>query len=389
MNNRNNDSFLGCATILGGMLLLTISALISTLIFGDSKLAGWMSFVIPIFIVASVIFISKLVRKKRENREQRELELRRIAEEEKKEKRRIIEEEEKERRDMERNLAILEEEFIAPALMFIPSFFDFASKEEERINLEYRKLLETKNSIRMLEAYIEYLSRKRKANTALGRVDAEKELSERIDSKTAELKRLNSLSITFESELNNRARADEELCFLYKKMFDKLEGKLTEGIGEYFVGEYNIASIDDAISLIFLPTFILLYDIREERIKVIKYNDIKISKEIFTAFIKEEEKKITDEVKEYTYLHTTKDGFIDLRYKDNPKYYYVYRGAVIISIFDKRVKLSFDNKSLTEQYFETFSEYMALLKKKYTAKINKTLKEGDKIGLTMEKCDIL
>lgn len=266
------------------------------------------------------------------------------------------------------NLEIVNEPETEPPLTEIPSSSTFADKEEEKVNLDFRKFLKQNNDVTRARGHLDFLTKKASALRALKRNDEAARMADELSLAQSMLSSVQSgKTAVFESKYLAAFYKTDEIRAAYTAFASKLPNERLPLIGDFFQSpSIKIVKTGGGSALIFTPCYLLSYSGTGKSIRLLQYRDASVS----TRFSTEKRKGQglpNDEIERIGYLHETKDGNRDLRYScaNNPACPYVYRGEARIRCGGVTYVQRFTNKSLTEAFEKQFNNYLALVNGKY------------------------
>lgn len=278
----------------------------------------------------------------------------------------------------QKNLSTLEAPEVPPTGMYIPTSTDFTCKEEETINRGFRGFLQRKNDILTAHAHVDYLVGKAEALRALERLEEANRLEADIAEAKAAVKALEQAGdIVFDVRLRSGRYLPTELTDSFSAVAEKLPHQTVPHFDKFFRCNPS-GAVKIAVSkyLVFTPFYVLVYGGTDQTIRLIPYRDVRVSSRITTEMVKGR-KESTDEVESTRYLHQTKSGNPDLRYKSNPLLYFVYRGEITLTCGSESYSLTFKNKSLTMEYEQKISDYLKAVNVTYGAEVDRILNQDD------------
>lgn len=110
---------------------------------------------------------------------------------------------------------------------------------------------------------------------------------------------------------------------------------------------------------IFTPLFVLKYDSASMRFEIIEYKNLITWIDIDTE-LRENNWSTSDEIAVVDWDYERKDGGPDLRYKNNCRQTYVYRGTVYLQFDSCDIEFDFPNKTLAEKFQAEVQHFLRL-----------------------------
>lgn len=271
----------------------------------------------------------------------------------------------------------------------MPAVYSYP-KEEGRVGNGYVEYLKEKDNVDRLEQHIKWIDDYNSICRRHSVLDA-KDFSEDRRKSTSELslsrQRLNSLKYEPLFQLDSRVSG-------IKMAYEKLQNALKKAQRENYsytqdaYGYFDKSSAmenDNYFSkgIYFTTPWYVIAVINKypSSISLFKYEDVSADmwcdeEEVYYA-------TYNDDVARVEWEHARKDGGPDLRYTDNEKTTYVYRGRVKLSFGsstnDNELTLKFQNKRFSQEFCVAWKEYANLLKKREnSAIVNAVLNNSSK-----------
>ena len=294
-----------------------------------------------------------------------------VIEEEEKERQR--QEEQKKEKEKQKALAWLKEPEPGYECRIMPSIND-SCKEASRIGNEYIGYLREKDCIDQLEQHLEWIDKYDSICQDYSVTDPEDYSEERRkceQNARRSRQRLKSLKYTPLFELDNNVFPS--LSNAYDKLLLSLNHSIrreydyTQDVYGYFDKRAAMEQ-DDLIyktRCFVTPWYVVLVQSSyQPSLSLLQYGDVKLN-----MWCDEEEvyyEKSSDDVSRIVWEHATKDGSPDLRYSNNERSVYVYRGRVSLSFGSSNndITLKFPNKKWAQDFCAAWEEYADLLNKR-------------------------
>ena len=261
----------------------------------------------------------------------------------------------------------------------IPSVYNYP-KEELRVGNGYVEYLKEKDNVDRLNQHIEWIDKYNSICKRYSVPDA-KDYSEERRKSTSELdlskRRLNSLKYKSLFQPDDRTSG-------IKESYERIHNALNKAQREDYnfkndvYGYFDKSCAMESEDYLFVnfyfttPWYIIVVNNKYlPSLSLVKYINTKTD-----MWCDEEEvdfASYNDDVARVTWEHARKDGGPDLRYTNNKKTTYVYRGRVKIS-FDSdsdgdEATLSFSNKKDAQEFCDAWKEYSKLLKRRENSAI--------------------
>lgn len=351
---KSSGSGLGCLILLAGALYLfvKISDFISE--HRDAFITFGTMFAIAIIVIVPSIFISKYLNKRDERARQKKIE---------------------EYGQRSQHESVLRSLPALPQPKIISTSTNFFCSEERRINLLFRDLLNTDYKIKSLQAQLKHEQELSRAHRGLGQITQAMKLEESSYSKNNETNRLRTTllrGITFP-----KYPADENMVDLINSFYrlkSSITGTSLRSIGNLFDSPQSaVLSHGPDSAFIFTIYYVILYEGTHRNLRIIKYPEIKISHQLFTEKVGDTIRP-DDEFARYGWMHETKTGEPDRRYRENFRCSYVYRGQINIAFENYDAHISATNSSKTRAIENDFLRHQQLAAKKYCKYIDQLLR---------------
>ena len=263
--------------------------------------------------------------------------------------------------------------------------YSSSPKELERVGSDYCKYLETLDNINQVKKHIEWINETDRINKKYelnGEIDCISELDKAEKELHSEEKKKEALKYRSTFVFNHHV---EEIKNSYNRFINALnaaQNKL-EHEDSYILGYFEKKNTISTSTMwgndyyICTPWYVFALERKTfTTLNIIKYEDYSIN-----HWFDEEEVSYAsyfDDIARVKYEHEKKNGGPDLRYANNKKTTYVYRGRVGLSSQGKTIGeydiiLYFSNKEKTNEFINAWKAYVVCLKKRDNSAIVKAV----------------
>ena len=263
--------------------------------------------------------------------------------------------------------------------------YSSSPKELERIGSDYCEYLKTLDNINHIKKHIDWITKTDNINKKYelsSEIDCRSELDKANSELRNEEKKLTKLKYRNNIRFNVRT---EEIENKYNRLItalntaqNKLKHEDSDVLG--FFDKRNTISTSTVWGSDFFicaPWYVFTIESKTfKTLNIVKYTDLTLN-----HWFNEEEVNYalySDDIARVKYEHEKKNGGPDLRYANNKKTTYVYRGHVGISLKGKTageydIILNFPNKGKTNEFINSWKAYEECLKKRDNSAIIKAV----------------
>ena len=271
----------------------------------------------------------------------------------------------KKREAREANQEILRKKEVLPSPPILAAITSYGSKEEEDLNIAFRKSIYEAYNIKRAEAHCAFLKERLDALHAL-KSENEYLTQVLLNEAYKDLEQTKSEATTkFDSKWCNMMNQATEVMKAYSEFAEILPNVKTNWVSDFFQSpKTKVLKLADMGAYVFTPSYLVFYQGVQQRLHVIPYSKVSITSELYTEQVAGRMYQ-SDEIAQIKYLYSNADGSRDRRYKNNPQYTFVYRGRILINTPFLTAHINKNNKTETETFIDRAKGFLDLIQGKY------------------------